>query len=95
MKKYGKRILAGLLSAFLLTETVGIPGFINEYPETREILSYIDVLVDGEFIEELKDLSLRFKGSSNQRTIMVQESLKTGSVVLWDPSQGDYDKITV
>lgn len=68
---------------------------IKEYPETKEILSYLDVLVDGEFVEDLKDLSLRFKGSSNQRTIMVQESLKTGKVVLWNPSQGDYDKITV
>jgi anaerobic ribonucleoside-triphosphate reductase activating protein len=57
---------------------------INEYDETKEILSYIDVLVDGEFVEELKNLNLKFKGSSNQRTIMVQESLRTGNVVLWD-----------
>ena len=57
---------------------------IKEYDETKEILSYIDVLVDGEFVEELKNLNLKFKGSSNQRTIMVQESLRTGNVVLWD-----------
>ena len=42
---------------------------INEWPETKELLSYIDVLVDGEFIEAQKDLSLVFKGSANQRHI--------------------------
>lgn len=56
----------------------------EEIPETQEILSCLDVLVDGEFIEEQKNLSLRFKGSSNQRTIAVQESLRTGNVILYD-----------
>lgn len=55
-----------------------------KWAETQEMLRYIDVLVDGEFVEELKDLSLRFKGSSNQRTILVQESLGSGGIVLWD-----------
>lgn len=60
-------------------------GWMREkVPETRELLSYLDVLVDGEYIEELHDLSLRFKGSSNQRIIMVQDSLQTGEIVLWD-----------
>lgn len=53
-------------------------------PETKELLSYLEVLVDGRFIEELKSLSLRFKGSSNQRTILVQESLAAGNIVLYD-----------
>ena len=49
---------------------------------TQDILESIDVLVDGKFIEELKNLSLKFKGSSNQRTIDVKESLKQNKVVL-------------
>ena len=56
----------------------------DEIPETREILSCLEVLVDGEFVEELKNLALRFKGSSNQRTILVQESLAAETVVLYD-----------
>ena len=59
----------------------------KEIPETEKILSCVDVLVDGEFVEELKNLSLRFKGSSNQRTISVQESLKAGKTVLFDLEQ--------
>jgi len=59
----------------------------KEWDETSEMVSYIDVLVDGKFVEELKDLNLRFKGSSNQRTILVKESLETGQIQLWDPTQ--------
>lgn len=59
-------------------------NMVNKWPETNEMLSYIDVLVDGEFVESLKNLSLRFRGSSNQRLIQVQESLASNSVVLWD-----------
>lgn len=47
MKKYGKRILAGLLSAFLLAETVGVPGFINEYPETAYADTYRQATVNA------------------------------------------------
>ena len=57
---------------------------INEIEEMKEILSYVDVLVDGEYMEELHKPSLRFKGSSNQRIIMVQESLQKKEVILWD-----------
>lgn len=59
-------------------------GKLKDCPYTEEFLSYLDVLVDGEFVEELKDLSLKFKGSSNQRTILVQESLKKHEIVLYE-----------
>ena len=49
---------------------------------TRDLLENIDILVDGEFKEELKNLSLKFRGSSNQRIIDVQKSLRDGVVVM-------------
>ena len=49
-----------------------------------KLLRTLDVLVDGRFVEELKDLNLRFRGSSNQRIISVKESLKEDKIVLWD-----------
>ena len=49
---------------------------------TDEMLSLIDVLVDGEFVQALHDISLAFRGSSNQRIIDVQKSLETGEIKL-------------
>ena len=49
---------------------------------TRELLENLDVLVDGPFIENLKNLTLKFRGSSNQRIINVPETLKTNNIVL-------------
>ena len=48
---------------------------------TREMLSYIDVLVDGRFVESKKDITLKFRGSSNQRVIDVQKTLNTNEIV--------------
>ena len=52
---------------------------------TDEMLSMLDVLVDGRFVEALKDIRLVFRGSSNQRVIDVKKSLETGNVVPWEP----------
>lgn len=50
--------------------------------DTAELLSYIDVLIDGEFVQELYDISLKFRGSSNQRIIDMNLSRKEGKIVL-------------
>lgn len=55
----------------------------------NEILSNIDVLVDGLFVEELKDISLKFRGSSNQRIIDVQKTLQSNTIVLYEKREED------
>ena len=52
---------------------------------TDEMLSMIDILVDGRFVEKLKDIRLVFRGSSNQRIIDVKKSLQNGDIVVWEP----------
>ena len=66
-----------------------LPGKLGDPDVTREFLSYLDVLVDGPYVESKKDLMLRFRGSSNQRIINVPESLKQGAVILWEDWQGN------
>ena len=61
-----------------------LSGRLGDFETTREYLSYLDVLVDGPFIEEKKDLMLRFRGSSNQRIIDVPKTLSKGEIVLWE-----------
>lgn len=61
-----------------------LTGKLGPAEITNEMLSYIDILVDGEFVLELKNPKLRFRGSENQRVILVQESLATDNVVLWN-----------
>ena len=56
----------------------------RESDVTKEILSYIDILVDGEFVLERKNLKVNFRGSDNQRIIDVKKSLETGEIVHWE-----------
>lgn len=60
---------------------------LGPWEVTRELIGYLDVLVDGPFIEEQKDLSLRFRGSRNQRLIDMKKTLATGEIVLWSDWQ--------
>lgn len=69
-------------------ELASYTGFLFEellnekVPGGKELLSQLDILIDGKFVQSLKSLDLAFKGSSNQRTIDVQKSLKKGKAVL-------------
>jgi len=56
----------------------------KKWEETPELLSYIDVIVDGKFEEENKDIKLRFRGSSNQRIIDVKKSIEGKKAVLFE-----------
>ena len=62
---------------------------------TDEMLKCLDILVDGRFVEELKNLRLNFRGSSNQRIIDVQKTLNTKRLVLspWNDEEEIYEKI--
>ena len=66
-----------------------LSGQLGDWEITKEYLSYLDVLVDGPFVEAKKDLMLRFRGSSNQRLIDVPKSLTAGEVVEWEDWQGN------
>lgn len=57
---------------------------ISEVRERERLVILCDVLVDGRYIHELRDINLKFRGSSNQRIIDVKKSLESGEVVLWD-----------
>ncbi len=62
-------------------ETDILERMFRESPITRELVSLIDVMVDGEYIEEKKNLRLKFRGSENQRILDVKRSLEAGKAV--------------
>lgn len=64
-----------------------LTGQLGDWNLTQRMLNCIDILVDGEFVEALKDPSLRFRGSSNQRIIDVRKSMQTDELILWDGAQ--------
>ena len=85
-KKYPEKTVWAF-SGYLFDKEI-LSGKLGPWEITREFLRYVDVLVDGRFVLEKKDLSLRFRGSSNQRIIDVPASLRENEVVLWKDWQG-------
>lgn len=66
-----------------------LAGRLGPWEITKEYLSYLDVLIDGPFIQAKKNLSLRFRGSENQRLIDVPASLAAGEIILWQDWQAE------
>ena len=75
-------------SGYLFDKDI-LSGKLGEWEITKEYLSYLDVLVDGPFVQAKKNLNLRFRGSENQRLIDVPASLAAGEVILWQDWQGE------
>ncbi len=86
-KKYPKKSIWAF-SGYLMDRDI-LSGRLGPWEITQEYLCYLDVLVDGPFVLEKKDLSLRFRGSSNQRLIDVPATLENNTVVLWEDWQGN------
>lgn len=70
-------------SGYLFDKEI-LADMLPKWVETAEMLRYIDVLVDGRFVEEQKQVNLLFRGSANQRLIDVKKSMKEQKVVLWE-----------
>lgn len=92
-ERYGSSKTIWAFSGFTFEELTGIeqPHICSPCnpmtDSTDAILDFIDVLVDGPFVNRLKDLSLRFRGSSNQRILDVPASLAAGHAVLWEDDE--------
>lgn len=77
------KLLAQFFKRYYPNKTIWCyTGYVWENIKGFDILKYIDILVDGQFVEDLKDPRLKFRGSSNQRIIDVKKSLETGNVIV-------------
>lgn len=71
-------------TGFRLDDELWQDGSYPRCEVTDEMLSMIDVLVDGRFVRALKDISLRFRGSSNQRLIDMKKTLQEKKIIPWE-----------
>ncbi len=79
-----------LFTGNLYEELTGEPGSHFKCLDiTKKILSLVDILVDGRYVEEKKSLGLRFRGSSNQRIIDMNKTRAAGEIVIWDGCRED------
>ncbi len=62
---------------------------INDAKKRSDIIRQCDVLVDGQYIDSLQDITLPWRGSANQRVINIKESLQKRKIILWDNQQGE------
>ena len=64
--------------------TAGVGAHFKCTEDTAELLSYVDILVDGKFEEDKKSLGIRFRGSTNQRVIDMNKTRALGEIVIWE-----------
>ena len=79
-----KRVLKRLREEFPKIQIWVYSGYTYEQIKDRnlnDLLSYIDILVDGRYVDELRDYTLKFRGSSNQRVIDIQNTIKCNEVI--------------
>lgn len=79
VKAMNKNVVA--YSGYTFEELIDLA---KEKPAVLQLLQSCDLLIDGRYIQAKRDLTLRFRGSSNQRVLDVPKSLKSGAAVLWD-----------
>ena len=94
-ERYPKKTL-WLFTGNLYEElTSGVGNHFKCLDITEELLSYVDILVDGRYEEENYSLGLRFRGSTNQRIIDMNKTRECGEIVIWDGCRFDkvYNKV--
>ena len=93
LKEFKKRVPAKTVWLYTGNLYEELTGEVGSHPKcldiTAELLSLVDILVDGRYIEEEKSLGLRFRGSGNQRIIDMNRTRLAGEIVIWDGVKED------